>query len=56
MKRGSSLKMALLLAASLAALLIGVGIGSVYVSPGDILAMIANRLFRTPLPEGLPPS
>lgn len=56
MKRGSSLKMALLLAASLAALLIGVGIGSVYVSPGDILAMIANRLFRTPLPEGLSPS
>lgn len=52
----NSLKMALLLAAALAALLIGVGLGSVYVSPGDILAILANRLFGAPLPDGLPPS
>lgn len=52
----TSLKMALLLAASLAAVLVGVGIGSVYVSPGDILALLANRLFDTPLPDGLPAS
>lgn len=50
----TSLKMALLLAVSLAAVLIGVGIGSVYVSPGDILAIFANRLFDAPLPVGLP--
>ena len=46
--------MALLAAAAAAALLLGVGIGSVYVSPGDILAVIGNRLFGAPLPEGLP--
>lgn len=51
----SGLKMVLLLAAALAALLLGVGIGSVYVAPGDILAILANRLFGSPLPEGLPP-
>lgn len=50
----TSLKMALLLTAALAAVLIGVGIGSVYVPPGDILALLANRLFNTPLPGGLP--
>lgn len=52
----TSLKMTLLLLAALAAVLIGVGVGSVYVSPGDILAILANRLFHTPLPEGLPAS
>ena len=48
--------MALLSAAALAALLLGVGIGSVYVPVGDILSIFANRLFGAPLPEGLPPS
>ena len=52
----TSLKMTLLLAAAVAAVLLGVGIGSVYVSPGDILAIIGNRLFHTPFPEGLPAS
>ena len=52
----TSLKMTLLLAAALTALLLGVGIGSVYVSPGDILSMIGNRLFGAPLPESLPAS
>ena len=50
------IKMLLLLAAALAALLLGVGVGSVYVSPGDILAIIGNRLFGAPFPEGLPAS
>ena len=48
--------MALLLAAALAALLLGVGVGSVYVSPGNILAIVGNRLFNTPFPEDLPAS
>ena len=52
----TSVKMALLLAAALAALLLGVGIGSVYVSPGDILAILGNRLFGASFPEGLPAS
>ena len=52
----SSVKMTLLLLAALIVLVLGVGIGSVYVSPGDILSIILNRLFSTPLPEGLPAS
>lgn len=54
MKNG--VKMAALLAAAVAALLLGVGIGSVYVAPGDILSIAAARLFGAPLPEGIPPS
>ena len=49
-------KMALLLAAAMAALLLGVGAGSVYVAPGDILAILGNRLFGTAFPENLPAS
>ena len=49
-------KMLLLMAAAAAALLLGVGIGSVYVSPGNILAILGNRLFHTPFPESLPAS
>lgn len=49
-------KMIVLFFAALAVLLLGIGIGSVYVAPGDILAIIANHLFGTPLPEGLPAS
>ncbi|MCI8483090.1 MAG: iron ABC transporter permease [Lachnospiraceae bacterium] len=49
-------KMILLLFAALAALLLGIGIGSVYVSPADILAIISNYFFETPLPETLPVS
>lgn len=48
--------MTLLAAAALAAVLLGVGVGSVYVSPGDILAIIAGRLFGAPLPDSLPTS
>lgn len=52
----TAVKMALLAGAALAALLLGVGIGSVYVPPGDILAIASTRLFGSPLPEGIPPS
>lgn len=48
--------MIVLLFAALAVLLLGIGIGSVYVAPGDILAVIANHFFGTPLPEALPAS
>ena len=48
--------MTMLLAAALAALLLGIGVGSVYVSPGDILAILGNRMFGTPFPENLPAS
>jgi len=50
------IKMGILLAATLLALLLGVGVGSVYVPPGDILAILAGRLFRRPLPEQIPAS
>ena len=49
-------KMTVLLAAAVAALLLGIGIGSVYVAPGDILSITANRLFGTALPDALPAS
>lgn len=48
--------MIVLFVAALAALILGIGIGSVYVAPGDILAIISNHLFGTPLPEALPVS
>lgn len=48
--------MGILLAAALLALLLGVGVGSVYVSPADILAILAGRLFGLPLPEHIPAS
>lgn len=47
-------KMLLLLCAALIALVLSIGIGSVYVAPGEILAIVSNRLFGTPLPEALP--
>lgn len=50
------IKMGILLAATLLALLLGVGVGSVYVPPGDILAILAGRLFGLPLPEQIPAS
>lgn len=49
-------KMTVLACIALLALLLGIGIGSVYVAPGDILAILSNFLFDTPLPESLPSS
>ena len=51
-----STKMTVLLIAALAALLFGIGIGSVYMAPGDILAIILNHFFGTSLSETLPAS
>lgn len=52
----TGVKMGLLLLASLAALMLGIGVGSVYVPPGDILAIVVGRMFDVPLPEHIPPS
>ena len=37
----------------LAALTAGAGVGSVQMSPGDILAILGHQLFARPLPEGI---
>ena len=50
MKR-TSVKMILLVCAAIISVIFGVGIGSVYISPGDIFAILANHLFGVPLPE-----
>lgn len=52
----TGIKMGLLLLVSLLALLLGIGVGSVYVPPGDILAIAAGRMFDVPLPEHIPAS
>lgn len=52
----TKIKMTLLAIAAFIALLLGVGVGSVYVAPTDILAILSGRLFGTPLPETLPAS
>lgn len=52
----TGVKMGLLLLASLAALMLGIGVGSVYVPPGDILAIAVGRMFDVPLPEHIPSS
>lgn len=51
---GTGMKMGILLLAALLTLLFGVGIGSVYVPPTDILAILAARLFGRALPEHIP--
>ncbi len=43
--------MTLLALAALGSILLGVAAGSVYIPPGDILAILASRLFGTDLPE-----
>ncbi len=45
-----------LFAAAIASLLLGLGIGSVGVSPRGILAIVAHRLTGAPLPPGMPPA
>lgn len=52
----TGVKTGLLFLAALAALMLGVGVGSVYVPPEDILAIAAGRMFDVPLPEHIPPS
>lgn len=48
---GTGTKMGILFAAALLALVFGVGAGSVYVPPGDILAILAGRFLGLPLPD-----
>ena len=51
----TTLKVTLMAVIAAAALIFGIGIGSVYVSPADILAILGNRLFQIPLPESINP-
>lgn len=53
---GTGTKMGILFAAALLALVFGVGAGSVYVPPGDILAILAGRFLGLPLPDHIPES
>lgn len=48
--------MGLLTLTAFVVLLLGIGVGSVYVPPGDILAIVAGRVFSVPLPEHIPAS
>ena len=52
----AGVKKRLLLIAALLTLLLGIGVGSVYVPPADILAIIAERILGYPLPEHIPVS
>lgn len=49
-------KIALLAAASAATVIFCIGLGSVYVSPGDIFSVFLNRIAGEPLPADLPAS
>lgn len=50
-KPGTGTKMGILFAAALLALVFGVGAGSVYVPPEDILAILSGRFLGLPLPD-----
>lgn len=52
----TGVKTGLLFLTAFAALLLGIGVGSVYVPPGDILALAAGRMFDLPLPDHIPAS
>lgn len=53
---GTGMKIGLLLLTAFLAILLGVGTGSVYVSPGDIWSIMAERMFAIPLPDHIPTS
>ena len=48
-------KMSVLAAAALAALILGVGVGSVFIPPGEVCAILATFIYGAPLPEGIDP-
>lgn len=52
----TSTKFLLLVLISAAVLLLSVGVGSVFLSPGSIFTILGNRLFGIPLPEGMNPN
>lgn len=45
--------MALLAALAALSVTVGVAVGSVHISPSDVASILANRLFGTPLPDGM---
>ena len=48
-------KMLLLLLAAVISIILGIGIGSVYISPADIIKVLASRLVGAALPESVNP-
>ena len=48
-------KMLLLLMAAVISIILGIGIGSVYISPADIIRILSSRLFGAALPESVNP-
>lgn len=48
-------KMAVLAAAALVALILGVGVGSVFIPPDEVCAILAHFFFGTALPESIDP-
>ena len=48
-------KMLLLVAAAMISIILGIGIGSVYISPADIIRILAGRLSGAALPESVNP-
>ena len=53
MKRKNRNRLFIVLISCILALAAGIGIGSVMVSPGDILRILGNKLFDLPLPASL---
>lgn len=49
-------KMMLLLLAAVISIILGIGIGSVYIPPSNIIRILAGRLFGTALPESVNPT
>ena len=52
MKRGA--KITISIAAGILCLLLGMGLGSVFIGPGDMAAIVKSKLTGAPLPEGVP--
>lgn len=48
-------KMSVLAAAALVALILGVGVGSVFIPPDEVCAILAHFFFGVPLPESIDP-
>jgi len=50
------LKIIILMVCALVVILLGIGIGSVWVPPGDVLEILRHRIFGTALPADTPPA
>lgn len=51
----TKVKMLLLLVAAVISIILGIGIGSVYIRPADTIAILASRLFGAALPASVDP-